>query len=92
MAGVPFEGVTLDREAVWRQVFELANGMPRAISSTGQDIASGRLTEIDDLNGYVVRRGKALGIPTPVNETLVRLVHILEGAPYEPDFFPAPPR
>ena len=84
------DGVDLDRELVWRQVFELANGMPRAISSTGQDIAAGRSTEIEDLNGYVVRRGEARGIATPFNETMVRLIRILESAPYDPAFFPNP--
>ena len=52
--------------------------MSGATSSTAQDIARGRLTEIDSLNGYVVRRGAALGIATPVSETLVTLVKLLE--------------
>jgi len=85
------DGVDLDRESVWKQVFELASGMPHAISSTGQDIAAGRATEVDDLNGYVTRRGAALGVATPVNETMVRLVRILESAPYDEAFFPKPP-
>ena len=38
----------------------------------------GRRTEIDDLNGFVVRRGRALGVPTPVNETLRALVKFVE--------------
>jgi len=43
-----------------------------------QDIARGRPTEIDSLNGYVVRRATALGIATPVSEILVALVKLLE--------------
>jgi 2-dehydropantoate 2-reductase len=82
------DGVALDREAVWSKVFALADGMPEAISSTGQDIAAGRATEIEDLNGYVVRRGAALGVATPFNEMAVRLVRILESAPYDEAFFP----
>jgi 2-dehydropantoate 2-reductase len=43
-----------------------------------QDIARGRPTEIDSLNGYVARRGAALGIATPASDTLVALVKLLE--------------
>lgn len=58
----------------------LADAMPEATSSTAQDLALGRRTEIDHLNGYVLRRGQALGVPTPVNQTLHALVRLLEGA------------
>ena len=43
-----------------------------------QDLQHGHRTEIDFLNGAVVTRGAALGIPTPVNETLVRLIRFRE--------------
>lgn len=82
------DGVTLDFEVVLKQVMDLAAGFPTAISSTGQDIANGRPTEIDDLNGYVVRRGRALGVPTPLNEALQLMVKVLEDAPVDPAFFP----
>jgi 2-dehydropantoate 2-reductase len=49
-----------------------------ATSSTEQDIAYGRRTEMDSLNGYVARRGAELGVPTPVNHTLYALVKLLE--------------
>ena len=57
---------------------QLGEGMSRALSSTAQDVARGRLTEIDSLNGYVARRGAALGIATPVSDTLCALVKLLE--------------
>lgn len=50
----------------------------QATSSTAQDLARGKRTEIDSLNGYVVRRGKELGIATPVSFTLFALVKLLE--------------
>ena len=59
---------------------KLGDAMATATSSTEQDIARGRLTEIDSLNGYVSRRGKELGVPTPVNSTLYALVKLLERA------------
>ena len=59
-------------------IFGLARSMPAQLSSTAQDIARGRPTEIDHLNGYVVRKGRALGIATPVNQTLLTVVKIQE--------------
>ncbi len=49
-----------------------------ATSSTQQDIARGRPTEIDALNGYIARRGAELGIATPVNRTLWALIKLRE--------------
>ncbi len=44
-------------------------------------ILRGRPTEIAHLNGYVVQRGAALGVATPVNRALLTLVHALEAHP-----------
>jgi 2-dehydropantoate 2-reductase len=57
---------------------KLVESMPSQYSSTAQDLARGKPTEIDFLNGYVVRRGQALGIPTPANRVLWALVKLLE--------------
>lgn len=56
----------------------LADVMPQTMSSMAQDIAKGRPTEIDHLNGYVMREGARLGIATPVNATLHALTKLLE--------------
>lgn len=56
----------------------LAGDLKDARSSTAQDIAAGRRTEIASLNGYIAARGADLGIPTPVNHTLFALVKLLE--------------
>lgn len=55
--------------------------IPEALSSTAQDIARGKPTEIDSLNGYLVRKGVELGVPVPVNQTLHSLVKLLEQSP-----------
>jgi 2-dehydropantoate 2-reductase len=34
---------------------------------TAQDLARGKRSEIDDLNGLIVRSGEALGVVTPAN-------------------------
>jgi 2-dehydropantoate 2-reductase len=46
--------------------------------STLQSIRRGQASEIDHLNGAVVREGLAAGIQAPVNATLTRLVHDVE--------------
>ena len=63
------------------RVYKIAEAMPTQFSSTAQDLARGKPTEIDHLNGYVVREGKALGIPTPANQVLHALVKLLESKP-----------
>jgi 2-dehydropantoate 2-reductase len=59
-------------------VYGLADAMPAATSSTAQDIARGKRTEIDHLNGYIAREGDRFGVPTPVNRTLHALVKLIE--------------
>jgi 2-dehydropantoate 2-reductase len=49
-----------------------------AFASTAQDLARGKRTEIESLNGYIVRRGAALGVATPNNFALYALVRLLE--------------
>jgi 2-dehydropantoate 2-reductase len=77
------EGVTLpgDAQAQWQAIAALAHTMPDQRSSTAQDLARGRATEIDHLNGHVLRRGQAHGIPTPANRALHTLVKLLEPRP-----------
>ncbi|MDO4553509.1 MAG: ketopantoate reductase family protein [Bacillota bacterium] len=47
-------------------------------SSMLQDILNRRQTEIDMINGAIVREGAALGVQTPVNETLSQLIRFLQ--------------
>lgn len=49
-------------------------------SSMLQDVLARRRTEIDAINGAVVREGEALGIRTPINKVLTNLVRMLEKA------------
>jgi 2-dehydropantoate 2-reductase len=52
--------------------------MPDQTSSTAQDLARGKRSEIDYLNGMIVRRGAALGVATPANRLLHALVRLIE--------------
>jgi 2-dehydropantoate 2-reductase len=57
------------------------SGNLQSRTSMWSDYVRNRPTEIEFLNGAVVRRGKRHGIPTPVNEAIVLLVRALESAP-----------
>jgi 2-dehydropantoate 2-reductase len=67
--------VPVDMHATVRRI---AQTMPAQYSSTAQDLARHKKSEIDHLNGFVVRKGEALGVPTPVNRALLALVKLRE--------------
>lgn len=46
--------------------------------STLQDIEAGRKTEVEMFAGAMVRMGKELGVPTPLNEFLYQAIRVLE--------------
>jgi 2-dehydropantoate 2-reductase len=71
-------GVSLSRTTSLEAVAKIAAGMPGQMSSTAQDMARRKPSEIDHLNGFIVRRGAALGVPTPVNRALHALVKLVE--------------
>ena len=75
------EGVPIsDDEAIriWRSMAEVTAANR---SSMLQDVRNGRPTEIDWINGEVVRRGRRHSVRTPVNEALLQLVEVLEAYP-----------
>ena len=59
-------------------VFQVAAATAANRSSMGQDVDHGRPTEIEAINGFVVREAESLGISAPVNRTLTALVQTLE--------------
>ena len=71
------EGVQIPGD-VQAAIQKIADTMPSQFSSTAQDLARGKHTEIDYLNGFIVQRGHALGVPTPANRVLWTLVKLLE--------------
>jgi 2-dehydropantoate 2-reductase len=72
------DGEKLEHAASIRAMERIAATMPAQLSSTAQDMARGKRSEIDHLNGTVARRGAALGVPTPMNQALVALVKLVE--------------
>jgi 2-dehydropantoate 2-reductase len=73
------DGVAIaDVDTLHAAALALGRAMAGATSSTEQDLSLGRPTEIDALNGYVVARGDALGVPVPMNRAMHALVGMLE--------------
>jgi 2-dehydropantoate 2-reductase len=71
-------GVRLPEVDIVETVLKISETMSNATSSTAQDLSRSKHTEIDFLNGYLVRRGMELGVAAPVNQTLHALVKLLE--------------
>ena len=55
---------------------------PQGKTSMLQDIEAGRKTEVELFAGKMVAMGKQYGIPTPVNQTVLDMIHVLEQGPY----------
>jgi 2-dehydropantoate 2-reductase len=72
------DGQHLPLDTALEAMAHIARAMPSQLSSTAQDMARGKPTEIDHLNGFVARRGAELGVATPVNQTLYALVKLAE--------------
>lgn len=70
--------VTLPYADPLSRVLEVCSATSDNVSSMLQDVLNKRPTEIDSINGAVVREGKALGIPTPINRTLTSLVRVIQ--------------
>jgi 2-dehydropantoate 2-reductase len=71
-------GVNLKEQDVDDWYAFLKTLSPKGKTSMLQDIEAGRKTEIEVFAGKVVELGKRHGIPTPVNQTLLSIVHVLE--------------
>lgn len=63
---------------VLTKTLALPGAMPSQKSSTAQDLARGKPSEIDFLNGTVARLGAAHGVPAPTNLALTVMVKLVE--------------
>ena len=71
-------GINLPYPDPVKRVEEVCVGTADNIASMLQDVLAQRATEIGFINGAIVREGRRLGIPTPVNLTLNSLVEALQ--------------
>jgi 2-dehydropantoate 2-reductase len=70
------DGIALP-DNLWQNLLDIAVNMAGQRSSTAQDLARGKKTEIEHLNGYVVRRGDDLGVLAPTNRAILCSVLLL---------------
>jgi len=71
-------GVTLPYDDPVARVLQVAEATRETRSSMLSDVTRHNRTEIDAINGEIVRHGTVQGIAVPVNRMLVRLIHALE--------------
>ena len=74
LKNVPNVKMRFDTLRLERIVFSIANKTAENHSSMLQDVKLGRQTEIDYINGYIVRRGEEMGIHCVMNYMLMHMV------------------
>lgn len=65
-------------EGLLSMVLDVLNLNANNFSSMHQDIVAGRATEIDYINGFVVKKGNLLGVPVPTNRAIYDLIKLKE--------------
>jgi 2-dehydropantoate 2-reductase len=76
-AGIQPPGLE-DPQVALAGAYKIAEQMSATRSSTAQDMMRCKHTEIDSLNGFIARKGRELGVPTPLNHALYTLVKLAE--------------
>lgn len=85
LVGVPAEDIgSEDPEVSDRAIDTMIGQLGATKASMLQDIERGVPCEVDVINGAVAARGREHGVPTPVNEGIVDLVHSYEDGSAEP--------
>jgi 2-dehydropantoate 2-reductase len=72
------EGINLKPDVIDQSITDVAINWPNQISSTAQDLAKHKATEIDFLNGKIVEKAKKYNINAPINEMLYSIVKMRE--------------
>lgn len=73
------KSIPLEKEAVIKTIKE--NTIPKIgshLPSSAQDMKAGKITEIDTLNGAIVRMGEQMQIATPYNAMIMNFVKVIE--------------
>lgn len=79
-------GVNLSEKQIEQQNKTVLTIPPKNKPSTLQDLEAGKKTEVEMFAGYVVRKGRELGVPTPINEIFLDGIHVLEEKAKNHDF------
>lgn len=68
------KGIPLPENTIDKAFTAIARQAPNTTASTQRDLMEGKPSELENFNGYIVKEGKKLGIPTPVNEMIYELL------------------
>jgi 2-dehydropantoate 2-reductase len=68
------KGIHLPYPEPLGRVIEVCRNTADNIASMLQDVLNKKMTEVDFINGAIIKEGERLGIPTPINKTLTSLV------------------
>jgi 2-dehydropantoate 2-reductase len=95
--GQLFNDLIVEGEAVAKKIGIELHGNPRNLVQKGanapgkhrasmlQDVMAKRQTEVDFMNGAIVKWGKKVGVPTPLNQALWALIKGLEHSWRDPE-------
>ncbi|MEY8354245.1 2-dehydropantoate 2-reductase [Lachnospiraceae bacterium 54-53] len=71
-------GLHADEDEIMENVRKTSEMSPNGCTSIRADLQNGRKTEVDTISGSVVRAAKKCGIPVPVHEFVVEMIHAME--------------
>lgn len=74
-------GYPVDTQSLVQSTLTVAENTARNFSSMNRDVALGKHTEIDFINGYIVSQAQQLAIPVPVHQSLVARIKDLSLRP-----------
>jgi 2-dehydropantoate 2-reductase len=70
--------LVLDAEQMIEQTRNVCKNTSQNLCSMLQDISAGRRTEIDSINGFIIKFGKMKSIATPYNDVIYNLIKAKE--------------
>lgn len=68
------KGIVLPENTIEQTYKAIHRQEYKTTASTQRDIMEEKPSELENFNGYIVKEGKRLGIPTPVNEMIYELL------------------
>jgi 2-dehydropantoate 2-reductase len=71
-------GIPLDADRSREHAFAVWHSVGNHVSSMGGDVLARRPTEVESISGAIVRQGEKVGVPTPLNAVMARLVRLVE--------------
>ncbi|HID25523.1 MAG TPA: 2-dehydropantoate 2-reductase [Thermoplasmata archaeon] len=71
-------GIKMEEDEMIEKTVTVIKDTAENYSSMVQSLRRKRRTEVDSINGYIVKMGKKHGVSTPINELLIKMVKIRE--------------